>query len=178
MKKWLVQIVFVLLVSLNNLKLTSAIAQSEARFSEIEAEIALLTSEMRALQSDIVDYEPGINLPSGQVIAEIKKVALTNKRYDYEETTFKHVIVVEYVLHNHTSEEYRPDHDLDVYVNNVKAEHYYNLDEIKQEYVSAGRAINLMIYYGTNEEPENVEIEFKELFLDDVPTIMRVGSLK
>lgn len=30
----------VLLVSLNNLKLTSAIAQSEARFSEIEAEIA------------------------------------------------------------------------------------------------------------------------------------------
>ena len=50
-------------------------------------------------------------------------VNLTSAFAHDEETTF------EYVLHNNTSDEYRTGHNLEVYVDNMKAEHYYNLDE-------------------------------------------------
>ena len=177
MKKYIVRIVISLFILWGSINVLPVNAQNEDRIDAIEAEIATLVAELKSLQSEIIEYEPDVKLPNGNVVAEIKEVALTRNRYEFEETTYNHVIKVEYDLHNFTSEEYRTRHDIEVYVNNIKAEHYYNLDEIKQETVSAGRSINLLIYYGTNETPDNVEIEFKELFADTTPTIMKVGSL-
>ena len=103
----------------------------------------------------------GQKFEQGTLEVEIKDVYLTQSRNEFEQKDFQNVLSVEYVLTNNGEMETGSGFEISLYVDGMKAEDYYMLDE-NNTVVSPNRSVNVKRSYGWDGNTENMELELKD----------------
>lgn len=156
----------------------------ETEIEEKKAEIEELEAQLKELSGDSEEKEDKEDKPEkdSKVIGEtfefdgievtIEDLYLSEERDEYEEKEYDNVLVIEYTLLNNTEEEYYTGSEFELYVDGSKASDYYMMDTTFDS-VSKGRKVDCKVAFGFNGEPENMELEFSQLYsMSDTETVV------
>ncbi|MBG9981137.1 DUF4352 domain-containing protein [Facklamia sp. DSM 111018] len=109
----------------------------------------------------------------------IEDVYLTEEREKYNDDEYEYVLRIEYTIANNTEESYSAGYDFELYVDGKKADDYYFSDD-KSDSISPGRQTDVINSFGFNNEPENMELEFKNYmeYSGEAPVIIPLEDLE
>lgn len=103
----------------------------------------------------------GQKFEQGKLEVEIKDVYLTESRNEYADKDFDNVLSIEYILTNKNDMETGSGFEFSLYVDGMKAEDYYMLDE-NNTVVSPNRSVNVKCSYGWDGSTDKMELELKD----------------
>lgn len=187
MKKLLVILLGLFIMSGTNVFAQDIAEENATRIEEIKTLITELELELKELTEDDgeeVDEEK----PDGDLIGKtfahedvevvITDIYLTEDRDEYADEEFDNVLVLKYDLKNNTSEEYYAGYDFSVYVGGKKAQEYYTFEN-KMDYVTSGRVVEIVVSFGFNGEPNDIELELRNYYSYETdPLVIPVGTVE
>lgn len=113
----------------------------------------------------------------GDIEVEIKEIYFTDERNEYQEKNYDNVLTILYTLTNNgESETSAGSNDFELYVDGVKADHYFLMSD-QSSMVSSNRSVEVKTSFGFNGVPENMELELSDMKAwDSDPLIIKLNN--
>lgn len=160
---------------------------NDSKVTELEQVILEKETELESIKSELKDYLD-VTSPENSLIGKIfehegieiliNNIYFTDERNNSEED-FENVLVVEYTVTNFTDTEYYSGKELELYINNSKADDYY-LRNNKSDSISKNRSVETKVSFAFNGNQNYMELEFSnsKAWNDDEPIIIILEEVK